>query len=99
MPSLSRVFLYFLFAVLLSSALGGVVQTQFNLANLQALGAPMTLSVRLHTTALDLLGFSPLFAVLVLLRPCFGANLARRALVGLCLGRCRRCMGGDELGQ
>lgn len=67
MPSLFRVFLYFLFAVLLSSALGSVVQTQFNLANLQALGAPMTLSVRLHTTALDLLGFSPLFAVLVLL--------------------------------
>jgi hypothetical protein len=27
----------------------------------------MTLAVRLHTTALDLLGFSPLFAVLVLL--------------------------------
>lgn len=67
MPSLSRVFLYLLFAVLLSSALGSVVQTQFNLANLQALGAPMTLAVRLHTTALDLLGFSPLFAVLVLL--------------------------------
>ncbi len=67
MPSLSRVFLYVLFAVLLASTLGSVVQTQFNLANLQALGAPMSLAVRLHTTALDLLGFSPLFAVLVLL--------------------------------
>lgn len=67
MPSKLRTLLYFLLAVLLASALGSVLQTQFNLANLQALGAPMSLSVRLHTTGLDLLGFSPTFAVLVLL--------------------------------
>lgn len=67
MPSKLRTLLYFLMAVLLASALGSVLQTQFNLANLQALGAPMSLSVRLHTTGLDLLGFSPTFAVLVLL--------------------------------
>lgn len=67
MPSKSRTLLYFLVAVLLASALGSVLQTQFNLANLQALGAPMPLGVRLQTTCLDLLGFSPTFAVLVIL--------------------------------
>lgn len=67
MPSKSRTLLYFLLAVLLASVLGTVLQTQFNLASLQALGAPMPLAVRLQTTGLDLLGFSPLFAVLVIL--------------------------------
>ena len=67
MPSKSRTLSYFLLAVLLASVLGSVLQTQFNLANLQALGAPVPLTVRLHTTGLDLLGFSPTFAVLVLL--------------------------------
>lgn len=67
MPSKSRTLLYFLLAVLLASVLGTVLQTQFNLAYLQALGAPMPMTVRLHTTCLDLLGFSPTFAVLVML--------------------------------
>lgn len=67
MPSKSRTLLYFLLAVLLTSVLGAVLQTQFNLASLQALGAPVPLTVRLHTTGLDLLGFSPTFAVLVTL--------------------------------
>lgn len=67
MPSKSRTLMYFLLAVLLASVLGTVLQTQFNLANLQALGAPMPMAVRLQTTGLDLLGFSPTFAVLVIL--------------------------------
>lgn len=67
MPSKSRTLLYFLLAVLLASVLGSVLQTQFNLANLQALGAPMPLEVRAYTTCLDLLGFSPIFAALVIL--------------------------------
>lgn len=67
MPSQLRTVLYFLLAVLLASVMGAVLQTQFNLANLQALGAPMPFEVRLHTTCLDLLGFSPTFAALVLL--------------------------------
>lgn len=66
MPSKPRTVLYFCLAVLLASMSGSVLQTQFNLASLQAMGAPMSLSVRLHTTALDLLGFSPIFALLVL---------------------------------
>lgn len=65
MPSKSRTLWYFLLAVLLASAAGTVLQTQVNLAMLQALGAPMPLAVRLQTTCLDLLGFSPTFALLV----------------------------------
>lgn len=67
MPRKLRTSLYFLSAVLLASVLGSVLQTQFNLANLQALGAPMPFAVRVHTTGLDLLGFSPTLAILVLL--------------------------------
>lgn len=67
MPSKLRTLLYFFLAVLLASVMGTVLQTQFNLANLQALGAPMPLGVRVQTTCLDLLGFSPTFAVLVIL--------------------------------
>ena len=67
MPSKLRTLLYFFLAVLLASVMGTVLQTQFNLANLQALGAPMPLGVRVQTTCLDLLGFSPTFAILVIL--------------------------------
>ena len=67
MPSKLRTLLYFFLAVLLASVMGTVLQTQFNLANLQALGAPMPLGVRVQTTCLDLLGFSPTLAMLVIL--------------------------------
>ena len=58
--------------------MGSVLQTQFNLANLQALGAPMPLGVRVQTTCLDLLGFSPTFAVLVILGFIFALPAASR---------------------
>lgn len=61
----SRALQHFLFAVLLATAVGTVVQTQFNLAAIQAIGAPVPLDVRLRTTGLDLLGFSPTFGALV----------------------------------
>jgi hypothetical protein len=70
--------LYFLLAVLLATLMGAVLQTQFNLANLQALGAPMPLGVRVQTTCLDLLGFSPTFAVLVILGFIFALPAASR---------------------
>ena len=76
MPSKLRTLLYFFLAVLLASVMGTVLQTQFNLANLQALGAPMPLGVRVQTTCLDLLGFSPTFAVLVLLGFIFALPVA-----------------------
>ncbi|MCZ4320826.1 hypothetical protein [Pseudomonas anguilliseptica] len=76
MPSKLRTLLYFFLAVLLASVMGTVLQTQFNLANLQALGAPMPLGVRVQTTCLDLLGFSPTFAVLVILGFTFALPVA-----------------------
>lgn len=51
-------------ATLLTAVAGSIVQTQFNLAAIAALGAPATPALRLQTTAQDLAGFAPmLFAV------------------------------------
>ena len=59
-----RLLLAFFLAVVLAALLGSITQTQFNLAALQALGAPIPLGVRLGTTAQDVLGFGPTFALL-----------------------------------
>ncbi|WP_010485762.1 hypothetical protein [Pseudomonas sp. S9] len=67
MPNNSRVLLQFVLAVLVTTLVGSILQTQYNLAQLQALGAPMPIDVRVETTCLDVLGFSPVFAILVLL--------------------------------
>ena len=64
MSSKPRLLLAFLLAVLLASLLASIFQTQTNLAALQALGAPVPLDVRLATTCLDLLGFTPTFILL-----------------------------------
>jgi hypothetical protein len=58
------------------------VQTQFNLAQLQALGAEVPPALRLSTTLQDVFGFGPLYALLVAAGfggafPC-AALLARR---------------------
>lgn len=55
----------FVVAVLVTTALGSVIQTQINLAELQALGAPVPMDARLRTTGQDLLGFTPAYAGLV----------------------------------
>ncbi len=73
-------------AALAASIWGSVVQTQFNLNALTAadlpVPAPLSLSLRLQTTAQDLLGFGPAYAALVLLAwlPALGlaAVLGRR---------------------
>jgi hypothetical protein len=65
MPSKPRRILNFLCAVLLASVFGCVVQTQFNLAELQALGVPLPLDVRLRSIGHDLIGFMPLYAFVV----------------------------------
>ncbi|TBU87652.1 hypothetical protein [Phytopseudomonas dryadis] len=53
-------------AVLVATLLGSIVQTQFNLAAIQQIGAPIPLDVRLHTTLQDLFGFTPTLAALVI---------------------------------
>lgn len=55
----------FLVAVVVAVALGAMIQTQYNLAALAALGVEIPLAIRLRTTGQDLLGFSPVYAVLV----------------------------------
>lgn len=52
-------------AVLVTAAAGSVVQTQFNLAMIQRLGAPVPLTDRVETTLHDLVGFAPTYALLV----------------------------------
>ncbi|UCJ18014.1 hypothetical protein K5Q02_06480 [Pseudomonas sp. MM211] len=66
MPQNSRPWLPFCVAVVVATLLGSIVQTQFNLAALQQLGASISMGVRMQATLHDLLGFSPTFAALVI---------------------------------
>jgi hypothetical protein len=52
-------------AVLVTTAIGSVIQTQINLAAVQAMGGPVPWGLRLQTTAQDLMGFTPAFAGIV----------------------------------
>jgi hypothetical protein len=55
---------HFVLAVLLASALGAIVQTQFNLARILALGAPITWRERIDTTLFDIGSFGPTLAAI-----------------------------------
>jgi hypothetical protein len=72
----------FAVAVALAAAWGSVVQTQFNLNALTALGVAVAPALRLQTTLQDLRGFGPAYAGIVLVAwlPAFAAAawLARR---------------------
>jgi hypothetical protein len=54
-----------LVATLVAALAGSLAQTQFNLAEIKALGAPVPLALRLETTLKDLWGFAPLLAALI----------------------------------
>jgi hypothetical protein len=54
--------LAWLAATIVTAASGSVVQTQFNLAAIAALGAPVPFGVRLQTTLHDLAAFAPMLA-------------------------------------
>jgi len=60
-----RWFAAWLGAVVLTAAAGSVIQTQLNLARLVELGAPVSLGRRLETTLADLIGFAPVWAIIV----------------------------------
>ena len=64
MTVLRIVFLYLL-AVLVATLLGSLVQTQFNLAALQAMDVPVDLATRMQTSLQDLLSFTPIFVIMV----------------------------------
>lgn len=59
--------LFFLLAVLLASLTGSVVQSLFNLAALQQLGEAIPVTLWVWTIGQDLLGFAPLYTVVVFL--------------------------------
>jgi hypothetical protein len=52
-------------AVLVATLLGSIAQTQFNLQALADLGLPIPLKVRVSTTWMDLLRFTPAYAAIV----------------------------------
>ena len=59
---LPRSALAWLGATLATAATGSIVQTQFNLAAIQATGAPVPFDLRLQVTLQDLAGFAPMLA-------------------------------------
>ena len=59
-------FAAWLAAVAVTTLLASILQTQFNLARLAALGAAVSLDERLEVTTLDLANFAPVFGVLTL---------------------------------
>jgi hypothetical protein len=65
MKLLKRVGAY-LAAAIVTTLLGTVVQTQFNLAPLAGFGAPVPAGLRLEVMARDLAGFAPTFGALTL---------------------------------
>lgn len=79
--------LRFVLAVLLAAAWASVVQTQFNLAGLTALGAEIPSALRMQTTGFDLTGFGPFFAAIAAVTFLVAFPIAHR------LGR-----GGSRLG-
>ncbi len=69
----------FLLAVAFATVLGSIIQTQINLAAIQSLGAPVSLSVRLNATVRDLLGFTPAYAGIMAVTLLFAMPLAALA--------------------
>ncbi|QJQ94491.1 MULTISPECIES: hypothetical protein [Halomonadaceae] len=55
----------FALALLTTTLSGSLIQTQVNLAAIAALGAEVSLAMRLATSAQDLVGFAPLYAAMV----------------------------------
>lgn len=55
----------FLLAVLVTTLIGTLIQTQINLAALGEIGVAIDASARLSTTGADLLGFTPSFGPIV----------------------------------
>jgi hypothetical protein len=60
-----RWFIAWLAAVAVTAAVGSVIQTQLNIARIVELGAEVGIGQRLETTLQDLLGFAPLWAIIV----------------------------------
>lgn len=68
-------------ATLVTAVAGSIVQTQYNLAAIAMLGAPVPIALRLQTTLQDLAGFAPMLAAVA------GAGLLVALPVASWLGR------------
>ncbi len=64
LPSVVRVILIYLLAVLVGTVLATIVQTQINVSDLQRTDIDLTGGERLAMTGKDLISFSPLMALL-----------------------------------
>lgn len=77
-----RLLLAWLLAATCTAVVGSVIQTQFNLAAIAALGAPAGIGTRVQTTLQDLAGFAPVLGLVAAagFLPAFlvAALLARR---------------------
>ena len=71
-----RVVLAFIVALIVGSVLGSLVQTQFNLQALEALGVEISMGARLETSVQDLVNFTPLYAILFGVSFLFSQGLA-----------------------
>jgi glucose/arabinose dehydrogenase len=58
------VVLAFIIALVVGAVLGSLIQTQFNLQALEALGVDVGMGIRLETSAQDLVNFAPVYAML-----------------------------------
>ena len=59
-----KLLLSWLAATLVTAVAGSIIQTQFNVAAITALGVPVPPAVRLQTTLQDLVGFAPMLAAI-----------------------------------
>lgn len=71
-----KVALAFTVALIIGSLLGSLIQTQFNLQALEALGVEIGMETRLGTSVQDLVNFAPLYAILFGLSFLFSQGLA-----------------------
>lgn len=60
-----RWLLAWLAAVIVTAVAGSIIQTQLNLARIVALGTPVGLDERVETTLQDLIGFAPVWGIIV----------------------------------
>lgn len=64
MKSFFQVVLAWLVAIITTAVIGSIIQTQFSLAAIAAVGAPVPIDVRLAMTMQDLAGFTPALAAI-----------------------------------
>lgn len=73
---MGKIVVAFLAAVLAGHVVGAIFFTQFNLAALIELGAPIDLAIRARTTAQDIVGMFPVYTIAVTVALLLGFSIA-----------------------